>query len=496
MLIYGERKVLDSVHKTEQLIIKLKRIAEKAIRKKKYNKALSALSACANVLYEYNQRYKDDDIEDMLLKIGKSTILVPDDFKPKETHPVKTVLFYDGFGMDLRGLAANITKNIATLGYKLIYVTKGSAKGKQPYICKELQDFNVEFIYINMSSNYVNWALELNSVFLKYSPQVAYFYTTPNDVSGAMVFNQYNNRVTRILVNLTDHAFWVGLNAFDFCGASRAMGAWINLKERGIPLEKMYRSRSNIFISEKIPLGAMPFDICKYRYVFSGGALYKTLGDTNNTFYKIIEHIIVTYSDVNYIYAGAGDDSEFKKLIAKYPDRVYLISEREDFYQIIKGAVFYLNTYPMFGGQMMRYAAYAGKLPITLKHNDDGQGILFHQEELGIEFDTFESVINEIDKILTDDMYRKSKEDKLHMAVVSKEETLNNYRMLIESQISPLPVSIEEFDTTQFRKQYIARLDFDQIQQKSIVKLGNLCLLPYFPRVFLRKVWQHVKRIE
>lgn len=480
---------MDKVQQTERLISKLKSIADKAAKKKHYNESLSALSACANVLYEYNQRYKDDEIENRLLEIGRELISVPEDFRPKDVHPVQTVLFYDGFGLDLRGLAVNMTRNIASLGYRLIYVTKEKARGQQSHLLRELEDYSVEFVYIDMDSSYVDWAASLNRVFLEYAPQVAYFYTLPYDVSGAMVFSQYKDRVIRFLVNLTDHAFWIGLNAFDYCSTSRSMGSWINLQGRGIPLEKMYRQRSNIFISEKVPAAPLPFDTQTYRYVFSGGALYKTLGDPNRYFYQIIEHIVSTYPDVNFLYAGAGDGSEFEKLIEKYPGRVFLVPEREDFYQIIQGAVFYLNTYPMFGGQMMRFAAYAGRLPVTLRHNDDGEGILSRQDELDIEFDSYEAVIEEIDRLLTDPAYRSRKEETLKIAVVTKEVTLHDYRQLIETQVSPVPVLLEEFDTAKFQKEYIERLDYRKIQEKCIATGMNIPLAKYFPAAFIRRAW-------
>ena len=355
--------------------------------------------------------------------------------------------------------------------------------------------FNRKIVKLISRDQHINKLVYLfeRLVFLEYSPQVAFFYTTPYDVSGAMVFNCYKDRVVRFLVNLTDHAFWIGLNAFDYCGASRAMGTWINLHERGIPIEKMYRTQGNIFINEKVPLGELPFDSSKCRFVFSGGALYKTLGDPDKLFYKIIEHIVTTYPDVNFLYAGEGDATEFNRLIKKYPDRVFLIHEREDFYQIIEKSVFYLNTYPMFGGQMMRYAAYARKLPITLRHNEDGQGILYHQDELNIEYETYEAVIEEIDKILTDDAYRESKEAKLKMAIISKEEAQENYRQLIEGHNSPIPVEIGEYDTRKFRQEYIDRLDYKKLLETCIAKKPNYPLMVYYPEVFCKKVLHKMK---
>ncbi len=486
---------MDKIQKTEQLIRRLKATAEGAIHKQNYERALTALAACANVLYEYNQRYKDDEIEEMLLIIGSKVVSVPDDFKPKTIKPVQTVLFYDGFGLDLRGLAIYYVTMIAALGYRLIYVTDKKAENNQPHIRQEMEGCQVEYVYINMDKGYRSWAEELRQIFLKYSPQVAYYYTTPYDVSGTIVFNQMKDHVVRLLINLTDHAFWIGLNAFDFCGASRPMGTWINLHGRGIPIEKMYNLRSTIYISKKTKLGPLPFDTKKFRYVFGGGALYKTLGDPDLYYYRMIDHIVSNHSDVNFLYAGDGDTSEFDKLINKYPGRVFLIPEREDFFQIIQGAVFYLNTYPMFGGQMMRYSAYAGKLPVTLKHNNDGEGILFHQNELEIEFESYEDVVYEIDRLLTDEEYRRRKESRLERAVLPIEEVRGYYRQMIETQVSPIPVVLEEFDTSKFQQEYINRLDYRRLKETCIAKKRNSNLIPVFPLVFARKaIHKLVKR--
>lgn len=488
---------VDKVQETEKLIARLKTIAKESARSGNYNKALSALSACANVLYEYNQRYKDDEIEEMLLKLGQLLVPVPEDFMPKDTHPVQTVLYYDGFGLDLRGLAASAAQTIASLGYRLVYVTKAKARNAQPHIKQALKNFNVEYVYVDMDSSYVLWAEQLNRAFQEYAPQVAYFYSTPYDVSGAMVFSRYKGRVFRFLSNLTDHAFWVGLNAFDYCSAGRAMGAYISIYERGIPIEKLYNNKSTLFVNENALESPLPFDTQKYRYVFSGGALYKTLGDSDKLFYKIIEHIITHFSDVNFVYAGEGDRTEFEKLIQRYPSRVVLFHERDDFYQIMLGSVFFLNTYPMFGGQMMRYAALAEKLPITLRHNDDGQGILMHQEELEIEFESYDEVIDEIDRVLSDEEYRKKKEQNLHRAVVTKEQAARYYRQMIEERTSPLPVTVRKYDTTQFRNEYLNRLDYRKIQELSIPKIINYPLLPAYPLVFVRRALSKVmERIQ
>lgn len=61
----------------------------------------------------------------------------------------------------------------------------------------------------------------------------------------------------------------------------------------------------------------------------------------------------------------------------------------------------------MVGGLMMQYAAMSGVLPLTLRHNSDGDGILLNQKDLGIEFDDLQSFRAEIDRLMTDSDYKK-----------------------------------------------------------------------------------------
>ena len=70
----------------------------------KYEEALSKIANMANMLYESNQYYVDDDLENALLNIQKQ-LQKKCDFEEIKDVNTKTVLFYDGFGLDSRGLA-------------------------------------------------------------------------------------------------------------------------------------------------------------------------------------------------------------------------------------------------------------------------------------------------------------------------------------------------------------------------------------------------------
>lgn len=478
----------EKIKKTEGLIVKLKNIATRAIKKHNYEKALAAISSCADVLYQYNQRYKDDELEDMLIQIGNEVITIPDNQPGKADKKVQTVLFYDGFGLDLRGLAIQSTRAIVQNGYKLIYVTKKTAEGKQPNLMHEISAYQTAVIYIDTDTSYINWVDQLNKVFIKYSPEVAFFYTTPFDVSGVIVFNRYEGYTTRFLSDLTDHAFWLGIHSFDYILNNRNLGQSIQYYYRGIPISKMLRTRGSLYVNESIEMKPLPFNINEYRYVFGGGDLYKTLGDPKNTYYRMIEYIVQKYEDVNFIYAGKGDPTEFNKLINKYPGRIYLFPERIDYYQLMKGCVFYLNTYPMFGGMMMRYACNAGKVPLTLKHNHDADGILYAQEKLNIEFDNYDEMLLEIDRLLCNTEYRKKKEAGLSLANFTQKQAADLYHEMFEDHHSPFKVEIEDVDTKQFRSEYIERMNYSNIRRNAIAKKINKTLICCFPDAFIDRL--------
>ena len=485
----------EKTEKVESFVSELKALARRSLAKNNYEKALCAISSAGDILYQYNQRYKDDELEELLEEISIKTITVPENIRNND-KTVKTVLYYDGFGLDLRGTVIAATRAIAMAGYHLVYVTNLNAKGNQPHLVKELQPYHVDFVYIHMNDGYTRKANELLDAFREYCPEAAFYYTSPYDVAGIIVFNRLRGFVTRFFNDLTDHAFWLGVNTFDYILNNRTMGQSIQHYYRGIPVDKMLTTRGSLYVDDDIQMEELPFDTKSIRYVFSGGALYKTLGDPNKYFYKMIEHIVCTYDDVNFVYAGEGDKSEFQKLITKYPGRVFLFPERKDYYQLIQGCVFYLNTYPMFGGMMMRYACNAQKVHLTLRHEHESDGILYKQSEINIEVDTYEDAIVEINRLLSDENYRKKKESILTKTIFTKQEAADLYRDMIDNHHSIYPASIEEIDTSKFRSEYIERLDYKRLKTNCIAKTTNRALLANYPIDFIRKALAKVSMID
>ena len=470
---------------------KLMDVAEKGTKERKYDLVLSAVSAYCSIQYSINQIYTDKKSEEILLEISRQLIRFSDEYKADSN----VVLFYDGFGLDLRGWAATFAKGITDAGFKLIYMTRKSAAGTIPHVEKEVKAGNGEIVYFDTKISYQKWIEDIDRVFKKYHPGVAFFYTNPNDVCATVVFDAYKDKVKRIQVDLTDHAFWIGTNAFDYIAESRGVGVSNALYHRGIDKEKIRKMDCCLYINTDVDDTPLPFDIEKEKYIFSGGSIYKTLGDDELLFYKMVNHILSAHEDVKFLFAGGGDDSELKTIIGKYPGRAFHIDERSDFYRLFEHCVFFLNTYPMFGGLMMQFAANAGKIPLTLKHGSDHEGILIDQESRGIEFDTIEEAMQEADRLIDDKNYRENKEKGLNGAVVSQKDFSDILKKLIvNGETGDSFDEIPEIDTSDFRREYINRLDTDAVLMKSIATKSNKNLLFLFPTLFCKRIIKRIKK--
>ena len=485
----------DKTAYTKKIIDKLNKIADREIEKGDYDLALNSIALSADILYKYNQYYTDDDLESMLQRISEKMVK-PKYFSNYSQISNNTIVFYDGFGVDRRGIAIIMCKAILENDYKLIYVSPIENKDKQPALFKELRGKDVVFEYYERDGSFISRVDSLSQVFLKHYPKLAFFYTTPSDVSGCCVFNALEGLVFRYQIDLTDHAFWLGVNAFDMCNGGRPFSASIQHYYRRIPKEKLTMLDASLFVDD-CEFQGLPFDESN-RFVFSGGQLYKTLGDENNTYYKIVDHILDNHPDVLFLYAGSGDDTKLREVSERYPHRVFHLNERPDFYQIIQKCTIYLNTYPMFGGLMMRYAALAGKLPITLKHDNDSDGILIDQETRGIEYCNYEELIEDLDKLLDDEQYLHKREEKLIGSVVTDECFVRNIRLMIEEHRTEFPISkIEKVNTEEFRKEFFDRFKYKDIYF-SIAKRRNHRLFRYFPIEYSKgvyyKIFDKIKR--
>lgn len=470
--------------KLESTINRIQKKLKKDLTYNKTDAVLADVAALAEIYYEWNQFYCDEALETICENAGKDLLVGQVHSWTNEDNRNKTILYCDTFGNDIRGLSLMYLKALVDLDYKVIYVTRIDRREDQPILRNTLIDKNIVFEYIDFASKYTEQVNAINAVVQQYKPDIAFLYTKPYDVAVVAVFSQYEGILERYKINLTDHAFWLGKVALDYCIEFRDYGASVSFYKRGIKQEKIVALPYYPYVDQNISFEGDLFDEGT-RYVFSGGSLYKTLGEENK-YYKIVEHILQTDDKICFLYAGSGDDSQLKKIAEKYPDRVVHIPERKDFVELIRRSVFYLNTYPTVGGQMMQYCALVGKLPVTLRHNLASGGLLLNQKKAAIEFDSLEEIYAEIDKLLSDDKYLHERENSLNGCVITEREFQEALGQMLKYHETPYKLDYIQLDLNEIAREYRFRIN-EAAVVAAIAKKRHISLFAQFPIYFLKR---------
>lgn len=464
----------------EDIVSDLKKSANKAYEKNKYDEALSLVSICAAVLYQTNIYYRDNDLEGLVEKLAGNVCNRPNNYQKNEN----VCLFWDGFGINDRGLAQIYLKALSRTK-KIVYVTYEDRKDQIPDLKLILEEDGNKYLFIDRKkSSYSKQIKQLEKIIKDFMPSSFFFYSVPDDVVATPIMYSCEGLFKRVQINLTDHAFWLGAGCIDTCVEFREYGASISIGYRQIEANKIRIIPFYPMLHEERKFLGFPFEVKEgQKVVFSGGALYKTLG-ANNLYYKVVDRLLQENKNVIFWYAGSGDDSEMKNIIKKYPGRAYLTAERSDLFQVLKHSTFYLSTYPLCGGLMYQYAAKAGKVPVTLVSDEITDGFLLNQKKLHIEFCNVDEMFVEIEKLLNDSSYVKKRENEMINAVISEESF--NIKVANIFSDDKINISFHYIDTSSFQQWYLDTLTKQDVERTLIRKNAVGVGIKYYPGRFLR----------
>lgn len=463
--------------------------AQKAVTQNAVNKAYTAIRISAEIQYQWNQSYTDDSLEDCIKELVSRKQSVITDYITRGN----VVLFYDGFGLDTRGLALIYLKALCDLNYAVVYVVPEKARNQQPEIHKVTAGKDITFHYLQNAAG-DEMTTELLHVFSKYQPHTAFFYTHPADVEACVAFGFMAGKVRRYQINLTDHAFWLGKNAFDYCIEFREYGACVSAKYRQIPQEQLRLMHYYPYFDKNIPFAGLPFETEGRPILFSGGSLYKTYDD-KGTYYAIVAEILQRHRELLFVYAGTGDKSGLNALQAKFLGRVFVMAERKDLYAVMQHVTLYLNTYPMIGGLMTQYAAIAGKLPLTLFNCPENSldGLLLNHENMQLEFQHKDDVIAEMDRLLVDESYRQQAEARLADSVINEEKFRQELGRLLKVGENKFTFTVHDVDTSAFRQQYIHRFTLGALAC-TVINKKTVSLWMKYPKLLCYRIMQKLRQ--
>ncbi|SET57949.1 hypothetical protein SAMN04487771_10266 [[Clostridium] aminophilum] len=477
-------------------IEQLKDAIVQTYNKSQYEDCLCLMSSYANIMYQYNQEYIDDELEDILQAMG-SSICVGQTDTIKTDKPID-VLFYDGFGLDNRGLALQYLSALIKSGLHIAYVVKKAAIEKIPTITSILNtDQKSVILTYDEKESYVNKSKYLYSLTNKISPKTLFVYMHPADVSAALAFNCIGNVCERYYIDLTDHAFWIGKNVADYFIEFREYGANVARQYRHIPEEQIIMLPFYPFVNQWKKFEGFPFDRDGKIVIFSGGSLYKTFDGQNNAYYRVIENCLDRNDKIVFWYAGSGNNSELLKLESRFPNRVVHTKERQDLLEVLKNCDIYFNTYPQTGGLMMQYAAISGKAPITLESSVSGGGELINEDKLEIKFKTVNDTVDILLRMSSDSSFRKEVNERVKDSVITEKCFQENLVSIINDRKSQFDISYKEIDTADLRDVYCKRFGKNSFERH----FHNDALMPFLKcspiltsRIFIYKVKQRLMK--
>lgn len=447
-------------------------LSEKSLQRGNISEAIKFVQVAAKWMYNYNICYADDRIEEIILNIAKR-FSMPIITQKRE----KRIVFCDSFAIDNRGLSLIYVKALVKLGYNILFITYKKNIDMMPRIRKELEKSDLSEILLIEEYDKDEKFIRLANKVVEYEPSGILLHIAPWDVDFLILCHFFQGMLERYMINITDHAFWLGKAAIDFCIEFRSYGYSISVIERKIEEEKLLVLPYYPAKTEKEFQG-FSFSLEGKRMIFSGGSLYKTSGSP--IFWDIIKYILDRYSDTIFVYAGSGNNDEMQRFIQKnrFEKRFYHISERLDLDEIMKRCYFYLSTYPICGALMAQYAVANGKVPITFTDGenlcDEVDSFFVNTNGQKLSFYSQEELYAEVDKILTDPKYLSEQEERWKKYLLCEDEFTEELNSLLQRHMTKynkeiIEVNVEEFSNIYFKSQNNNYLSYANIiiQSKS-----------------------------
>ncbi|MDR3024446.1 hypothetical protein [Chryseobacterium sp.] len=366
----------------------LKENLKKALNQNNFDLALRLVELSSHLQYNYcfNNTLYDKELEDSLKIIADSL------FKAETIIPEQdTVLFYDYFGYDNRGLTQQYLRALQRLNKRIVLVFESKNRQyKNEAILSEIENYDNKSIYYLEGNNRIELCKNLINILLVEKPQHILMHLIPWDTIAYMAFYKIKG-VQRYQINLTDHSFWLGVDITDINIEFRSYGLNLSEQLRDIPKEKS-RILPYYPILSKTPFQGFDFNIEGKKIIFSGSSFYKILGK-NFEFLETINKLLNIDENLIFLFAGSGNSKVIEDFIHSngLNNRIYLIGDRYDLYEVMKKADYYICTFPFAGALMTQIAAASG-LPIFAYVNPE---CLFNDlKDLFYKSDTFKNVDN------------------------------------------------------------------------------------------------------
>lgn len=438
---------------------KVKKLAQKELDKKNYNKSINYLETAADLAYMFNWIYTDSDLENNA-RILSDEILggIKKTFSPKKDR----VVFHDAFALDNRGLTQQYLRALISWEVDILFVFDGNNLSNSKNIIEELKSYpRAEFFSVDSNLNKEERIKALYEKITDFKPEKAFLHLCPSSVVAVAVWNSLNE-VTRYQINLTDHAFWLGVSCIDYSLEFRGYGCTVSYERRNLAKEQLLIQPYYPILDCQPFIGfpsEIPNDAIK---IFTGGSYYKMYGKSN-MFFKLLKTLIELNSKVIILLAGNGDDAPILKFIKenKFQNKILLLGSRPDITYVFKNSDIYLSTYPVTGGLMGQYAASVG-VPLLSYSSDDilcnfSEGFINWKttSDFKITHTNLDSFKSEALKLIEDKSYRVATGLDIKKHLITEKEFAIHLKQLVSKNKMEKQFELEKIDYDVFSNLYL-----------------------------------------
>jgi hypothetical protein len=470
---------------------KMKNLAKICFVFKLYSWVMDIIHSAARIMYGFNIIYYDEDLENMLQDIARKKIK-----NSRSMSPVpKRVVFYDYFSLDNRGLTEQYIQGLIDNDYEILYITLKQKNDNMEQILKTIGKYQKAVIYFVKSKGNFQKCNEIIDEILCFKPSKILYHSAPWDTVGFVIMAYLEAyEIERYLINLTDHAFWLGRNCSDYFLEFRSYGVNISINHRRIKSDRLLILPYYPVQNSDLDFQGFPFDAKEKKIIVSGGSLYKIYGDT--IFFDIVKWILEKYKDSLFFYLGNGDTKPLYEFIKRnnFRDQFFYSKERKDINEIIKRCYFYLGTYPILGGLMSQFAAANQKIPVAYtaeKYKMNNIDELFINNDAGgFTFYTLDVLYDEIDKLMTNKKYYSNKTDALKNKVISKTEFAKQLKFIFEHKKSCFVYKKYDIDIDSFSNLYIDQENYYLHNYEGCFMIQNPLICILFPRYSIKKIYK------
>ena len=400
----------------------INQMALKAVKERKFNDALDLFALAATIAYTYNfvPELSDIAIEEALQTIAAANF---------EYYEIKgldnTVVLYDYFGLDNRGLTQQYLRALIQNRKRIIYILAHSdPKFYESDIYCELENYPDKEIYLIAEKSYLGKVREVISILQKEQPSKALMHLAPWDVCAFMIFS-LSKGIVRYQINLTDHAYWLGVGIVDVNLDFRSFGANLSIAKRKISRDKI-KIHPYYPILNQHDFEGLPVPIKQKKVILAGGSMYKILGE-NLAFLHLIKNVLLKDKSLLFLFAGSGNTKPINDFVKSHglSDQFFLIGNRKDLTALLDHVDYFFTTFPLTGGLMTQIAAACAKPVFSFSYPEyrfNDLDDLFCKKVKIITYSTIETFVDGFFKVYEDKSFLKKYGLQLQSSIISTEE--------------------------------------------------------------------------